>query len=170
MNDNSHNGGLIVKRFLFIAFISMFFYSCASTIKDGDFKLEEGEGILVSNISSDTMEKFMLHISGGDGSFVPSITIKKGKPLLILKLKEGEYWFNHLVVGGFWSVTAEANLHRAPTLKVEAGKVNYVGDLKYEKDIATINTNYFDNEKQTMIDAYTQLPELKDYEFVSNFY
>lgn len=86
-------------------------------------------------------------------------------PAKILIVKEGEYHSYNISIG-----YTSAEFPFAKPFRVEAGRINYVGDFTYESvGGARINMDQFDNRDETMADAYRQFPAMLEYPFVSIF-
>jgi len=158
----------ILNRFILLFLGTTLLFSCVSTANKDNFVLKEGEGAMVAYISSDSMKNFSLRLSNGS-ALAPSLKVKKDDLVKVVILKEGEYKFNYISIGGFFDVNRSAVLNNQPSFKIESGKVNYIGDLKCEMvGYAYVTTDYSDNENKTMVDAISQIPQLADYDFVNN--
>ncbi len=141
-----------INLFLFVFIISSFFISCATTIEivknDSPFILKEDEGIILLRILNSNVDKVIdeFYYSTGD-------TVKKQAPLhlnsdlqikkapgsfsvftvantetseqfVLLKAKKGAY--------GIIKIGENSEYFNPYVFKVEAGVVNYAGDVKLD--------------------------------------
>ena len=152
------------KRALLCLAIIPLLISCVTVANPRNFVLKEGEGAMVCRISSETLSIFSLNLAS-DSGLAPVVKVKRGDPAKILIVKEGEYHFYNISIG-----YASAEFPFAKPFRVEAGRINYVGDFTYESvGGARINMGQFDNRDKTMADAYRQIPAMLEYPLVSIF-
>lgn len=119
---------------LFTAFLDPTSVAFASDwIKPGEkVELDADEGLVAFVVDSDgEVQAITLDRIGSAFSTPKMPSNTGGRHLRLMKLKQGEYVFNRLVVrySGYWTMSFKLRDQPNSRFKVEPGRVNYVGDL-----------------------------------------
>lgn len=132
--------------------------SCATTnIEPGDTSLYSKNGIVITRLISNVNNIALRVYHNGDSFPSADYQMIRAPKLLIFKMRSGKAHFGSISSGyGVYGFLNNAEF------VVEAGKINYIGDLSVEWDTDRMKIKYglYNDESVTIGEARKTYPEL----------
>lgn len=141
--------------------ISVLSFGGTKNIKDTD-ELEKNEGILLSNVSSNDNDIFILFESN-ENTTAESEILEINNELKVVPLAAGEYQIFEVRKNNNY-----ARFRRLYNFTIEKNKITYIGDIGVKSTDEKVNAMVFDksNKVKTMLEK--QYPNIyKKYEFIN---
>jgi len=149
------------KIILVVLFFSL--YGCFTTVVMQDSTaISPGKGILVTNIKTNSF--FKLSTVQQSGMISESIfEIKPGETLQVTEVPAGDYYWRGVYIG-----TSAAEFGEKYPFKIEAGSINYIGDIKILVEGDKVYLKPVDNSKDTMAIFAKRFPNLSQNKIINN--
>lgn len=161
-----------MKKLIIVLFSALFITSCATgPLTSDDFVLEDGQGVVVADFSSNVSRNFMrrchytIFLRNINTGKRINFNIDQDDPNYIYIIDEGKYQIYSIIAGS----TPESYDFLYPVeFDVKAGKVNYIGDFYLKRTVESrgpsVRLKRNNNIVRTLNKYYELFPSIQNYE------